>query len=236
LAEKVLSIVIPVYNEEACVEAVVKEWIQVTDRIPNSVLLVIDDGSVDQTGTILDKLSGLNPALRVTHQKNQGHGGAVLRGYKEAIKSSAEWIFQIDGDQQFESSDFWKLWERRPESPFILGWRPRRKDPRYRIYISKLMRMLLFVFFCVSFKDPNCPFRLIKSDFLSSLLPEIGSNVFIPNICLSILAVKRGARTLDIPVKHLARETGTASLKPLAWGRLAIRCLKDLIFLRMGKK
>src|SRR5437868_4422665 len=100
-----LAIVMPAYNEEACIEGVVSAWLSVLDTVPGT-LFVVNDGSRDGTGKVLDRLAESHASLRVIHQKNAGHGAAVLRGYAEAIALGPEWIFQTDSDDQFDPMDF----------------------------------------------------------------------------------------------------------------------------------
>lgn len=227
-----LTIVIPVYNEEGCVKAVVENWIDITKKISRAYVLVVDDGSRDATSSILDSMAENSSLVKVVHQVNGGHGRAVVNGYKQAIIDGAEWIFQVDSDNQFDAADFWKLWERRQESPFILGYRKNRHDPWHRKSASKLARLLIYVLFGVKTVDPNIPFRLMRADFLATHLAKMDNNVFAPNIFLSILAKRSNIATLDIPVTHHIRETGVPSLNVSKWLSACTRCTRELLALR----
>ena len=131
-----LAIVMPAYNEEACMADVVKIWSDLLDTEfagENTRLIVVNDGSKDNTGKILDSLKPQYPKLEVVHQANGGHGNAVVHAYRKAVELEAEYIFQTDSDDQFIPEDVKKLWDRRNESNFILGYRQVRHDDVFKI-------------------------------------------------------------------------------------------------------
>ena len=111
----------PVYNEAGCIERVLGEWLAALENIDAS-LLIVNDGSTDGTERILENLNDREPRLRVINQPNGGHGAAILRGYREAIALTPEYIFQTDSDDQIEAQSFRALWNMRHASPFILGF------------------------------------------------------------------------------------------------------------------
>ncbi|RME61111.1 MAG: glycosyltransferase family 2 protein, partial [Candidatus Dadabacteria bacterium] len=207
-AKNVLTVVIPAYNEEECIKEAVNSWINVINKIPSNtenntkkgVLIVVNDGSKDKTGEILAQLQKEfgEERLLVINQENKGHGAAVVRGYKQALKLNPCWIFQTDSDNQFYPEDFWKLWEVRKDSPFILGIRGDRADAWYRKCISLCVMSLIRVFFGIWVKEANVPFRLIKAKYLKELINKIPQDAFAPNIFLSIEAGKEGKITYTV--------------------------------------
>jgi glycosyltransferase involved in cell wall biosynthesis len=93
-----LSVVMPVYNEEdAIVLAIDEVRREVLDRIPASELVVVNDGSRDRTGSLLDQASATDTRVRVIHQQNRGHGGALIAGIDAA---HGDRLFLIDSDRQ----------------------------------------------------------------------------------------------------------------------------------------
>jgi dolichol-phosphate mannosyltransferase len=210
-----LCLVMPAYNEQGCIEAVVTRWLkELAVRIPSGryLAVVVDDGSKDRTGEILDKLAAVEPKLRVIHQLNGGHGAALLRGYHEAIDCKGEWVFHVDSDDQFEPSDFRLLWERRSKSRFLTGYRRSRHDALHRLVITRLVRALNLLMFACYLKDANIPFRLMHGPYLARLLTLLEGPIFAPNIFLSLLAARDGQQLLEIPVTHKPRETGSVSI------------------------
>ncbi len=120
-------IVVPAYNEEGCIEKIVRAWHKVSQE-QNALLLVVNDGSRDRTREILDRLSEELSFLRVIHQDNAGHGVAIMRGYREALETGCTWIFQTDSDDQFSPKDFERIWEKRNKAFFVIGYRKVRHD------------------------------------------------------------------------------------------------------------
>lgn len=227
-----LSIVMPVYNEEECIERVVRSWLAVA-AMHGGTLIAVDDGSKDHTGETLDRLAAENPRLRVVHQKNAGHGAAVLRGYHAALQTKSEFVFQVDSDDEFSPADFELIWKRRHESPFILGWRKHRQAPKHRRIISKGAADLAIAMFGKVPRDPNIPFRLMRADLLATLLPVLPRNIFAPNLFLSVLARWAGIDTLDIPIQHRNRATGTVSILGWKLVKVCLRSARELIAFRI---
>lgn len=94
-----LYIVVPAYNEAANIENLVKDWYPVVEQHDGggaSRLVVVNDGSKDDTYEILLKLAKDRPMLQPLTKKNGGHGPAVLFGYRYAVEKGADFIFQTD--------------------------------------------------------------------------------------------------------------------------------------------
>ena len=92
-----LTAIMPAYNEEEAIEAAVGEVRgQVLDAVPGSDLIVVDDGSRDRTGAILDQLSAADPRVKVIHQPNGGHGAALRTGMERA---NGQLLFLLDSDR-----------------------------------------------------------------------------------------------------------------------------------------
>jgi dolichol-phosphate mannosyltransferase len=221
-----LSIVMPAYNEEEVIAAVVHQWIDMLDRLfpaDNTRLIVVNDGSRDKTGAILDSLKASYPKLVVVHQPNGGHGNAVVNGYRKAIELDSAFVFQTDSDDQFITDDFTKLWAKRDESDFILGYRQERYDAPARLVITRILRASIALIYGTYIMDSNIPFRLIRGGFLRKLLAQLPTPTpFAPNIFLAVMAKKAGNNTFDIPIVHKERMTGTVSI--LKWKLLKV-CL-----------
>ncbi|MCP4912491.1 MAG: glycosyltransferase family 2 protein [Oligoflexia bacterium] len=223
------SVVIPVYNEEECIEGVIQSWNRQFKKIDIEPLFIcINDGSKDRSGKILDELAKEIPSMIVVHQDNAGHGVSVRRGYAIAVEQEADYVFQIDSDNQFAPADFEKLWNQREDSDLLLGRRHNRKDPVTRKIISSFLADYIFNLSGVEILDCNTPFRLFNKNFLKEVLYTVPVDAFTPNIMLSILGKKMGRNFDEIPVSHFARNTGTNSL--LSWGlvKACITAFKQL--------
>lgn len=200
-----LSVIIPCYNEAGAIEQAVRsaraEAVALTTDFE---VLAVDGNSTDGT---LEKLRALEkeiPQLRIIVQPSdkRGHGRALLLGYEAAAK---EWVFQLDSDDQFEVSDLPKLSAHAENSDFITGIRQHRKDPLPRLLLSAAIRLFLLLTTGFLLRDPNCPFRLMRTTALRPLLAKIPEDAIAPNIFLSLLARAEKLRTAEVPVAHKER-------------------------------
>lgn len=223
----------PAYNEAQVIQQVITTWSAFLDThfaSDEALLLVVNDGSRDETGSILDACTSVFPRLRVIHQVNGGHGNAVLHAYRAALELQPEFIFQTDSDDQFECSDLLLLWEKRNQSPFILGNRQVRHDPAIRLWVTRILRTIVQLRFGCAIPDSNIPFRLMQADFLKSLLRLLPAREpFAPNVFLSVLACKNGADLMHIPVVHKARMTGEVSIRKWKLLKVLLRSWSELI-------
>ncbi len=232
-----LSIVMPAYNEEDCIEKVVGSWTDfLKKKFPTdkTTLIVINDGSKDRTGALLDELSKTNTHLTVLNQKNGGHGNAVVNGYKKAVELQSQHVFQTDSDDQFVTDDFEKLWSKRKESKFILGYREIRHDASVRLFITRVLRGTISTVYGTYILDSNIPFRLIEGNFLKKLLQQLPDpEPFAPNIFLAVMAKKAGEELYDLPITHKDRETGTVSIVKWNLWKVCIRSFRELLRFRI---
>jgi len=202
MSRETVIFIIPTYNEESVIRKNVISWIPVIKSIPGSMMLIVNDGSTDNTDNSLNKLQKEFKFLKVINKKNEGHGRTIRLGYEHATKSKYTWIFQTDSDGHFTPSDFYKLWDMRNTSPFILGHREKRADTFFRRALTKIIKGWVFILFRTVIYDPNIPFRLMKVSYLKKILPKVKSGVFAPNIHLSILAARDKHNLHHIPVEH----------------------------------
>jgi len=229
-----LVLVMPAYNEQGCIETVVNQW---GNYLQNTIghqfkILVINDGSKDNTKSILDTLQQKTNYLIVVHKENAGHGAALYHGYKMAINLNPQWIFQVDSDNQFIAQDFSLLWQTRDKSRFILGFRKHRHDDWVRLLITKTMRLCIYIFFGVWVEDANVPFRLMKTNFLAEVMKVLPVGLFAPNVFLTIIGAKMGYPLFFIPVTHQERKTGTVSIFRWKLFKVCFRSFIELILFR----
>lgn len=119
-----LFIIIPAYNEAANIENVVRDWYPIVNAYNGDIeckLIIVDDGSSDDTKEIVRRLAIDYPLLELLSKVNGGHGSAVLFGYRYALENNADWIFQTDSDGQTNPDEFPKFWELHESYDAILG-------------------------------------------------------------------------------------------------------------------
>lgn len=232
-----IAIVMPAYNEGEVIASVVEKWTGLLKKgfqdSDNPILIVVNDGSKDNTGEILQTLSAQNPLLVAVNQPNGGHGNAVVNAYRKALELGAEYVFQTDSDDQFETDDFFKLWEKRQESDFILGYRKQRFDAPIRLIITRILKASVYLFLGAPIEDSNIPFRLIKGSFLQKLMDNLPvPTPFAPNIFLAVMAKRSGQKLFSIPIAHKDRQTGEVSIKKMKLLKVCWQSFKELLAFR----
>jgi glycosyltransferase involved in cell wall biosynthesis len=206
-----LSVVMPAYNEEGAIRDAVRDvQTHVLDRLPGADMIVVDDGSRDRTGAILDQLALADPRVRIVHQPNGGHGSALRRGLDEA---GGEWVFLIDSDRQIPLDAFMKLWDAAQGRDGAFGMRTQRHDPRLRLWLTRVVRGSLGMMFGVRLYDANVPCKLLRRAAWLQAAPLIPRDTLAPSLFLAVFMKKRGMNVAEVGVQHLERTTGTVSIR-----------------------
>jgi glycosyltransferase involved in cell wall biosynthesis len=227
-ARERLWIVMPAYNEEAAVEAVVGEWLPALRRAgADLTFLAIDDGSRDGTRAALERAAAAGPEVRVVTQANAGHGAACLAGYRLALASGAEWVLQIDSDGQCDPRFFADLWERRAGRAAVFGYRARREDGRLRWLISRAVSLAVLVGAGAWVADPNVPFRLMRRDALSAALEEFPADFQLANVLLAVRLERRDGIHW-VPITFRRRLGGSPSVRWWEFARQGARLVRAL--------
>lgn len=218
-----LSVVMPVFNEEAVIQEVLADVArEVLDRVPGSELVVINDCSTDETAKALAAAVLRDSRIRVlANPVNVGHGVSVRRGFEAA---SGEWIFQIDSDGQVDLAQFQDLWQLREGSDLLIGVRAVRHDPRHRLVLTAITRVIVSLLARRWLRDANVPFKLVRGSLVGHLAPLMPNDAFAPSILLSLGAARSGARITEMEIRHLPRVHGQSTLR--VW-RLARACLRS---------
>lgn len=219
-----LICVMPVYNEQDCIQMVIADWLTSLRALEiNFRIYVINDGSTDDTFHCLQEMEN-EKELNIINQVNRGHGPSILRGYSEAV-NEAEWVFQCDSDNEIDARCFASFWNQRKQYDAILGYRIDREQNSIRKFISLSSRIVVNLFFGRNHLDVNVPFRLIKSKILQDIIISIPDKTFAPNIILTSYLVKNKVSWKSVDVLYKPRQTGDESIKPLKMLKLSFKCL-----------
>lgn len=211
-----VSIVMPVYNEEEVIEKVIRQChSEIIAKLDGSECIVVNDASTDSTPKILERLAKEFPQLKVINlKKNSGHGKALRAGFNQV---SNPVIFHMDSDNQFKIGDFWKLFPLIKNNDIVLGYRSPRRDPLHRKIIALMARMIIAVFFGISVKDINSPFKILKTSVVQEILGVISWDPFAISILIMTIAQNKGYRIVEVPVIHFARITGKSKLTSMQY-------------------
>lgn len=209
-----LYIVIPAYNERENIEEVVREWHPIVQGVSSdSRLVIIDDGSKDDTYSILQKLSKKYKQLEPITKKNSGHGSTVLFGYDYAIKKDADYIFQTDSDGQTRPSEFRGFWDNRKNYNFQCGWRLGRQDGFSRKFVTRVLKLVILARFHVLIEDANTPFRLMDAESLKEKITKMPKDYNLSNVLLSVLYKKdKNAKSRYVKITFRPRQGGVNSI------------------------
>jgi len=225
-----LAVVMPVYNEAANIGGVLEEWFSCLRIVcPNFVLLAVNDGSKDRTAEILDSLRDeLGPRLRVVNKSNSGHGLTCREGYELALAERVEWVLQIDSDGQCDPVFFHTLYANRAGCDCVFGYRRTRDDGIGRIIVSFCCRFLLWLVTGTYLKDPNVPYRLVRSSALRKALRKVPADFELQNIGLTF-ALKQQPELVwkYFPIHFRARRGGENSINYRKIAKMGFNLLRD---------
>lgn len=235
-----LYIVMPAYNEEANIEDVIKQWHPVCERINKdgneAKLVIANDGSKDQTFAIMQGLCEQYPYLTPIDKPNSGHGATVLYLYRYAINTGANFVFQTDSDGQTLPEEFWQMWEHRHEYDFQIGTRGGREDGANRVFVTKTLRLVVWLMFGVWVKDANTPFRLMNAARLQSIMKLIPEDFFLANVAVSAIAVKKKEKIAWYPITFRPRQGGVNSINMKRIFKIGVKALSDFRIINKNLK
>ncbi len=216
-----VSVLMPVCNEVAVIEGVVREWERdVFRHLPHGSELLFDDGdSRDGTLARLEALQSELPFVRILYSKRDGFAAAARRLYQEA---RCPLVFFTDSDGQYIASEFWKVAAIFDGCDLAHGAKVGRQDPAYRRIASHCFNGIAEVLFRVDMADINSAFRLMAKPMLDDLLPTIHCMPTLFNAELLLRAIAAGYRVNHVGVEHRARADGDS--RGLPPGRFAREC------------
>ena len=200
-----ISIVLPAYNEADTIRQIVINYFdEIATKLPSN-LVVAEDGSDDQTPSILSSLAKELPISIVSDPKRKGYA----RGVADALKNcKTKWIFFSDSDGQYLASDFWKLWENRHNSDMVIGRKIRRSEGIHRTILSKGFHKIFNLIFRLKLNDADCGFRLIRKDIIKSVVNDAKTLTYSFWAEFTIRASLKGFKVTEVPISHASRENG----------------------------
>jgi glycosyltransferase involved in cell wall biosynthesis len=221
-----LSIVLPCQDEGANVAAMVEDALAAGRRVAREVeVVVVDDGSTDETRAIAQDVAESSPAVQVVvHPVNRGYGAAVRSGFEAA---RMPWVFLTDADRQFDLGQLDDFVPFTVSHDAIVGHRVHRADPLVRRAAARAWYILVGNLFSLPVRDVDCAFKLIRRDLLTSF--ELGADGAMISTELIVRLIRAGARIEERDVIHMRRTAGRQSgLSP----RVVARAFRELAVTR----
>ncbi|HEY4609749.1 MAG TPA: glycosyltransferase family 2 protein [Ilumatobacteraceae bacterium] len=220
-----ISAVFPCYNDETTIGGLVDDVHAALAPLVDDVeVIVVNDGSADDSASVLDKLAEERPWLQVIHHEtNGGYGKALLSGFAAAQN---EWIFYTDGDAQYDASEaalFVPL--ATAEIDVVQGYKIGRGDSWYRKLIGRFYHHVVKLLFNLHVRDTDCDFRMFRRQLLVDRPLTSTTGV----ICVEMMRSfdRAGARFVEFPVHHYFRPSGKSQFFRLpAIARSAVQLME----------
>lgn len=228
-----LYIIIPAYNEEKNIKSVIEEWYSVVETIGNgSKIVIIDDGSKDNTYKVITEMAESRPMLEAKSKPNSGHGATILWGYHYALGQGADYVFQTDSDGQTKASEFAAFWKLRDQYAMVIGHRRHREDGKSRVFVTKVLKLVIYLCFGVRVVDANTPFRLMQAEALRENIVLVPEDFFLTNVLISVIYTKKKLSVKYLPITFRPRQGGTNSINMKRIWKIGKQAVRDFMYLR----
>lgn len=201
-----LSIFLPAFNEEKNLEPMVSQTLKIAKKVALKYeIILINDGSNDNTGKIADQIVAKNNCVKVIHHpKNLGYGMALRSGFSHA---KYDWTFFTDSDMQFNLAHLLKFITHTASFDVIIGYRINRAEGRLRAFNAWLFKQYVNLLFRVRVKDIDCAFKLFRTSVVKTLPLESRGAMISAEILYRLK--KQNIAFKQLPVRHLPRQFGS---------------------------
>ena len=198
----------PLYKDSLTVEKMIIKSLKICKKITNNYeIVVVDDGCPEKSGLLAKKFTKKNKKIKVIfHKKNLGYGSALKTGFKNCKK---KWIFQTDGDAEYDVNDLKKLTKFIDVSDLIITYRLKKKYNTNRIIISWIYNFILRSIFFTKFKDISTGSRLIKKNLFKKI--KLSSNSPFVGAELAIKSKYNGFKINEVGIHTYPRTFGSGS-------------------------
>jgi glycosyltransferase involved in cell wall biosynthesis len=203
-----LSVVLPCFNEAANVSQAVRQALEAARLVtPHCEVIVVDDGSSDETAQLAAKLAAIDPDVRlVVHPENRGYGTALRSGIEAA---RMPWVLLTDADLQFDLKQIEDFLPFTDSHDLIVGDRVTRRDPIARRANAAAWNWLMRRMFGLPVHDVDCAFKLVRRDVLADV-DLVASGAMISTEMI-VKTLQKGARLKELGVHHRPRAAGEQS-------------------------
>jgi glycosyltransferase involved in cell wall biosynthesis len=201
-----ISAFFPAYNDAGSIGTLIRAMALLLPKLTDDYeIVVVNDGSVDETGNLLRSLAQEYPSLKVIHHTvNRGYGAALITGFANCTK---DLIFYTDGDGQYDVKELSQLLAVfSAEVDLVNGYKIRRSDPLLRIIVGNIYQRLMRFLFQLNVRDIDCDFRLFRRSLLKGTPLACDSGM----ICVEMMTKfqRQGCRMIEVPVHHYHRAYG----------------------------
>ena len=229
-----ISAFFPCYNDRDSIATMVRDVHEALVKLVDDFeIIVVNDGSRDDSLAVLQALTAEVPELRIVdHVTNRGYGGALLSGFEASTK---EWVFYTDGDAQYDAGEIDRLVAAvTPTADVVQGWKTGRGDPLHRKIIGRVYHHVVKVLFRLHVRDTDCDFRLMRRTLLDRVDLRSTSGV----ICVEMMRSfeHQHATFVQVGVSHYFRPHGKSQFFRLPAIARSARQLLELWWRLMVKR
>lgn len=210
LSKPSISFFCPAYNDEENLPILIPQVIDVLKKETSKFdILIIEDGSPDNTGEIAEKLRKKYPKLItvIHHKKNKGYGTTIREGFRKANKY--DYTLYTDGDNQYHATDLKKILSYLGKYDVVLGYRLNRSLNRRRLIQTNVYNTLVRFFFHVKAKDINCSMKVFKREIIDSMKLRSTSSFVDGEMIINLK--RKNISFIEVGIRHYPREFGQAS-------------------------
>jgi glycosyltransferase involved in cell wall biosynthesis len=217
-----ISVFFPCYNEQDNVARTVENALAVLRKLDADFeVIIVDDGSSDETARIADRLAARQSAVKVVHHPtNLGYGAALQSGFNAATK---QLIFYTDGDGQFDIAEMPPLLPLMDQYDIVSCYRLNRRDSIIRKINAWCWTKLVCLLFGLKIRDIDCAFKLYKSEIFKDM--KLQSTGALIDAEILARAARKGYTITQNPVHHYPRTAGRQTGANL---RVILRAFKEL--------
>ncbi|MBM4422013.1 MAG: glycosyltransferase family 2 protein [Chloroflexi bacterium] len=204
---KSITAFFPAYNDAGTIPTMIIRAAQTLAEVADDYeIVVINDGSTDDTGRVLDEMARHYPlSLRVIHRERpSGYGGVLRAGFAAAQK---DWILYTDGDAQYDPREMTQFVEAAADGvDLVQGYKIKRRDPFHRVVIGLAYQYFVKFLFGLSIRDVDCDFRLMRRSIFDRVQLESTTGTITFEMVKKIQDA--GYRIVEVPVTHWYRQYG----------------------------
>ena len=210
-------VIVPTYNEQFNIARLIPA---VLAQDPSLEVLVVDDGSPDGTGAIVDAIAATNPRVHVIHREGKlGLGTAYIAGFRWALERKYDLIFEMDADFSHDPERLPEFLEAIKEADLVLGSRYQDGHvnvvnwPMSRLFLSYAANVYARFVTGLPIFDTTGGFKCFRRNVLESIdLNSVKSNGYAFQIEMSFRVWKRGFRLFEIPIIFVDRTEGVSKM------------------------
>lgn len=228
-----LSVVIPAFNEESRIGNTLQSVLDYLNRRSiHSEVIVVDDGSRDQTVAIVERID--DPRVRVVRlPENRGKGAALRAGVLDSV---GEWVLVTDADLSTPIEDLETLQRWTGEADLIFGSRAvegariEQHQPRHREWMGRTFNRILRFLGLTTLRDTQCGFKLLRGPVARELFSQLSVSRFAYDVELTWVAEREGYRVIEVGVRW--RDSPASRVRPL---RDSLRMFWDVLKIRLRR-